>query len=166
MEEANKFNTLKLRMKYARDLIGVNQTKMAELIGIKPQTIQSIESGRTTRTRFIMEIAKKCRVDPIWLATGAGEPRHEEHTAKAVREEQAAYGTLSKEAAEIAMIWSTLPTYRRQCLRDQLFMEAAVSKHLPWLSTGKPNEESYNQFEKRVEAQIRQLTQRTKTKQK
>jgi len=162
MDIPEKFDTLAKRVAYARSLIGVNQSQLAALIGKKAQTIQSIEIGRSKKSHFALDIAGVCQVDPIWLATGEGEPRPIEQPPHKATQTQPPYEIPSREAHEIAMIWSALPDYRRQCIRDLLFIEAVVAKRLPRLQLGRPIKESYNQFEKRVNREIQQLTKRGK----
>lgn len=58
------------RLKDSRLRAGKSQTDVAEAVGIKQPTYQSIESGKTKKSAFIPMIAQYLGVDPLWLATG------------------------------------------------------------------------------------------------
>jgi DNA-binding XRE family transcriptional regulator len=49
----------------------MTQTQLAELVGMKQQSIQLIEAGVTKRPRFILEISKALDCDPLWLQYGS-----------------------------------------------------------------------------------------------
>lgn len=63
-------STLASRIKERRKALGITQTALAEKVGMRQQSIQYLESGRATRTSFILELAKVLRVDPGWLLNG------------------------------------------------------------------------------------------------
>ncbi len=92
----------------------------------------------------------------------AGTPPHRA-TVLAAAEESPAYG-LDPEALEIARAWSALPAARRQCIKESIFLEAAVSTLYPWLSVGRPATRSYEEFERRVEKGIQSHGRRSATK--
>lgn len=75
------------------------------------------------------------------------------HTA----EPTSSYGGFPEEALDIARAWLALPPHRRQALKDQLFIDAAVARHCPWLSAGKPASQTYAQFEQRVQREMSKL---------
>jgi len=58
------------RVKQKRIEIGLTQTEAAELAGIRQQSWQSIEDGKTLKPRNIIGIAKALNCDPAWLMNG------------------------------------------------------------------------------------------------
>jgi len=65
-------DTFATRLKYARERAGLNQSELARRIGIKPQSIQHIESGSTQKSRYTLEIANVLGVSVEWLVYGEG----------------------------------------------------------------------------------------------
>lgn len=61
------------RLKHALKLTKVSQSELARRIGIKQQSISQICSGRSTRSRYTMQIAEALEVNAHWLATGEGD---------------------------------------------------------------------------------------------
>ncbi|KGA59321.1 MULTISPECIES: helix-turn-helix domain-containing protein [Proteus] len=62
--------TISQRVKAKRCELEMTQSQLAELVGIKQQSIQRIESGNTKRPRFILELSKALNCDPQWLQSG------------------------------------------------------------------------------------------------
>lgn len=58
------------RVKQKRIELGLTQTEAAELAGIRQQSWQSIEDGKTLKPRNIIGIAKALQCDPAWLMNG------------------------------------------------------------------------------------------------
>jgi len=65
-------DTFATRLKYARERAGLSQSELARRIGIKPQSIQYIESGSTQKSRYTLEIANVLGVSVEWLVYGEG----------------------------------------------------------------------------------------------
>ncbi|KNZ82779.1 helix-turn-helix domain-containing protein [Morganella morganii] len=63
--------TLSERVKTRRVALNLTQSELAEMVGLKQQSIQQIESGLIKRPRFIVEIATALKCDPSWLICGA-----------------------------------------------------------------------------------------------
>lgn len=63
--------TISQRLKARRYELNMTQTQLAELVGMKQQSIQLIEAGVTKRPRFILEISKALDCDPLWLQYGS-----------------------------------------------------------------------------------------------
>ncbi len=59
------------RVKNRRVELNLTQSELAEMVGLKQQSIQQIESGLIKRPRFIVEIAKVLKCDPSWLISGS-----------------------------------------------------------------------------------------------
>lgn len=64
--------TLAGRLKEAREFAGLSQSGLARLVGVKPQSIQAIESGRAKKSRYVGAFADALGVRPEWLDSGAG----------------------------------------------------------------------------------------------
>ncbi|HDU8581340.1 helix-turn-helix domain-containing protein [Morganella morganii] len=64
-------STLSERVKTRRVALNLTQSELAEMVGLKQQSIQQIESGFIKRPRFIVEIANALKCDPSWLICGA-----------------------------------------------------------------------------------------------
>lgn len=76
-------STLAHRVREARLSAGItSQSGLARAINKQPQTIQSIESGATKRSKFLPDIAAATGVRLEWLIDGCGEMR----TGEAPRE--------------------------------------------------------------------------------
>ncbi|HFF8937686.1 helix-turn-helix domain-containing protein [Serratia marcescens] len=58
------------RVKTRREELGLTQTGAAEKAGIKQQSWQAIEDGKTQKPRNIIGIAKALDCDPAWLLQG------------------------------------------------------------------------------------------------
>jgi transcriptional regulator with XRE-family HTH domain len=66
-------DTLAGRLKLAREKSGLSQSKLARIVGISPQAIQSLESGNSAGSKYLAEIAGAIGVEATWLATGEGD---------------------------------------------------------------------------------------------
>lgn len=71
---------LKDRIIYARNLTGMSQTALAKAVGMAQASLSDLEIGKTSSSRYFLEIAKICGVSPIWLQTGAGDPKDDNVT--------------------------------------------------------------------------------------
>lgn len=65
--------TLSDRLKQKRIELNLTQTQLAELSGTNQQTVQQVESGKTKRPRYIVELAQALNCDPLWLLYGNGQ---------------------------------------------------------------------------------------------
>lgn len=85
MQQVNLFATVYLvdnnspmnlgeRIRYARERAGLSQAALAQVVGIKQQSLSALESGRTQTTSKIVELAFSLNVPVVWLAQGRGEP--------------------------------------------------------------------------------------------
>lgn len=61
------------RIKMARKRAGLTQSELAELVGIAQTAISQLESGKTLRSTYLVQIAQACSVNSVWLASGEGE---------------------------------------------------------------------------------------------
>lgn len=73
LRQPPRMETLSQRVKARREAMGLSQSELARRIGVAPQTIQSLESGRTRNLREVVKAAEVLAVTPRWLATGQGE---------------------------------------------------------------------------------------------
>ncbi|QBH98776.1 helix-turn-helix transcriptional regulator [Limnobaculum zhutongyuii] len=67
--------TLAQRLRIAMAEVGITQSSLAEKVGVSQATIQKIVTGKTTRTVFLLPIAKVLNIRPEWLENGDGEMR-------------------------------------------------------------------------------------------
>lgn len=61
------------RIKLARKSAGLTQSGLAESVGIAQTAISQLESGKTLRSSYLVQIARACGVNSVWLASGDGE---------------------------------------------------------------------------------------------
>jgi transcriptional regulator with XRE-family HTH domain len=62
--------TISHRLKQKREEMSLSQSQLAELAGMKQQSLQAIEAGTTKRPRFLIELARVLKCDPYWLQYG------------------------------------------------------------------------------------------------
>lgn len=67
---------------------------------------------------------------------------------------------LTPEALDVARAWLQLSPGRQQAVRESIFLEAVVAKQYPWLLTGRPPGQSYNDYERAVLSDIVRITKR------
>lgn len=64
-------NPLHLRLREARERVGLSQTALAELVGVRQATISDLENGKSRRIDFdvLDAIAKALQVPPgdLWV---------------------------------------------------------------------------------------------------
>lgn len=66
--------TMPLRMKEAREAMGISQEKLAQIVGCSYVTINRIENGRSeTSLDLTTRIAKTLAVSLDWLVHGSGQ---------------------------------------------------------------------------------------------
>ncbi|MDF7630467.1 helix-turn-helix transcriptional regulator [Erwiniaceae bacterium L1_55_4] len=58
------------RIKNKRKKLKMSQRELADLVGIKQQSIHQIESGLTKKPKFLFEIAVALNCEISWLLTG------------------------------------------------------------------------------------------------
>lgn len=60
------------RVKAARKHAELTQSQLAEKVGIAQTAISQLESGKTLRSTYLLQIAEACGVSVMWLASGIG----------------------------------------------------------------------------------------------
>ena len=70
----DRWKTFGNRLRWARELGGFTQGYIAEKIGISQPSYSELETGVSKSSTYTAQLAKLLIVDPIWLATGEGEP--------------------------------------------------------------------------------------------
>ncbi|WP_277964620.1 S24 family peptidase [Pseudomonas sp. RIT-To-2] len=60
------------RIKAARKHANLTQSELAERVGIAQTAISQLESGKTQRSSYLLQIAEACGVSAMWLATDLG----------------------------------------------------------------------------------------------
>jgi len=66
-------DTFAKRAKDRRTDLGLNQTQVAKLAGLKQPDVSKIELGKIQQTTEILALARALKCNPDWLATGDGE---------------------------------------------------------------------------------------------
>lgn len=62
------------RIKQIRKVKGLTQQKLADMLGLKQNTIATYEMNKTTPSdRTIQDICEKFRINETWLRSGAGD---------------------------------------------------------------------------------------------
>lgn len=142
--------TYAARLKRAREHAKLNQTGLADELGLKPQAIQYLEnpSNNARGSKHTANIARICGVNAHWLETGKGTMLAEGHAAK---QPDAEYEALPREAREVARAFTKLSTGNQHWVRDMIFMLAAVDTRFPWFRRGKPSGKSYEAYERGIE---------------
>ena len=62
-----------LRLRQARERAGLTQSELARRVGVKPQSIQALESGAAKSTSHLVAIARTLNVSADWLDRGEAE---------------------------------------------------------------------------------------------
>jgi transcriptional regulator with XRE-family HTH domain len=64
------------RLRYARKAAGISQERLAAATGhaCSQANISKLEKGEASGSEFTVHLALALGVDPVWLATGEGEP--------------------------------------------------------------------------------------------
>lgn len=75
----NELNTLAQRLRYAMEVLPFKKVKgvdLARAVGVKPPSVSDWLSGKskTMEGENLLRAAKHLGVNPVWLATGKGEP--------------------------------------------------------------------------------------------
>jgi transcriptional regulator with XRE-family HTH domain len=137
------------RVREAREHAGLSQAELASQIGVKQQAIEYLENPKNNAqaSRHTSEIARICDVDAGWLAKGKGRGPKD----GAAEPGSAQYGALSAEALEVARLWSDLSPQVRAWVRDLIYLTRLGERRYPWLRRGRPQGESYDDWEKRME---------------
>ncbi len=67
---SSKAKQLAKRFKQAREQADLSQTELAHALGVVPQAVQHVESGRVAKPKFLPEAAKYLGVSYDWLLSG------------------------------------------------------------------------------------------------
>lgn len=62
--------SLSLRVKERRKALKLTQVRLAQLSGVRQQTINLIEKGKIIRPRRLLEISVALECEQLWLLTG------------------------------------------------------------------------------------------------
>nr|WP_267964128.1 helix-turn-helix transcriptional regulator [Halomonas sp. MCCC 1A11057] len=65
--------TIGERVRRARKYAGLTQKQLAEAVGIRQPTLSDLEKGDSRSSAYLVQIARACKVNADWLATGRGE---------------------------------------------------------------------------------------------
>lgn len=134
---------------------GVDVGPLASAAGITREMARRYVLGEALPNSDRMDkIAGWLKLKMAWLRDGDGAQRV--GTTLTARETPAP-PYLSEEALEIAKVWTTLPPERQRCYRSMLFTDAVIYTTLPWLGAHQPEKESYEKFERDVQADFKRL---------
>lgn len=61
---------LAYRVKQKRVELNLSQMQLAQMVGMRQQSLQAIEAGETKRPRLLMELASALGCEPHWLLHG------------------------------------------------------------------------------------------------
>ncbi len=81
----------------------LTQEQVASLVGMKQQSYQKLESGKTKTTAFILALSNVLAINPEWLQFGKGEGPQLSHMEKTIP-----YGTLPIIEWEDVTEWNAL----------------------------------------------------------
>lgn len=70
--------TLAERLSAARKAQGLTQKVLGDLVGISQAAIQKIETGKSSSSTKLVELAKVLNVDPEWLSSGENPAGHDD----------------------------------------------------------------------------------------
>lgn len=93
--------SLAKRVKTRRLELGLSQTQVADLAGLKQPDISKIELGLIQKTTEILGLSRALQCNPDWLATGDGEKTTTPGTAKVTEfaERRAVYRPVTVDVA-------------------------------------------------------------------
>ena len=140
------------RIKHAREKAQLTQTELAELVGVRYQSVQQWESNATAPTR--PKMAK------IAAALGVSIP-FIEFGMETVAEDAAAYA-ITDEAREIAQAWNALPEAKKRLYRDAILHDAAVATVFPEINAHVVGNASYHTMIERIRRSRVQLERQMK----
>lgn len=120
--------TIAERVTRARVAAGYKtQSAFARALGVKPQTVQSIESGRSRNSRLLPLIAARTGFEFLWLMTGEGPER----TQPGMAQPRHPYGEITPDAVKIARAFMRLkPAYARLVLALVMQLANDAAAHL------------------------------------
>ncbi|MEY0256210.1 XRE family transcriptional regulator [Morganella morganii] len=78
------------RLIYAMQKAGMSQADLAKSVGLAQPSVWKLVSGKSNSSRYVVQIAGALNVDPVWLATGAGEPSKSSQETNEFTEQQQA----------------------------------------------------------------------------
>lgn len=111
--------TLAIRAKARRIELGLTQTEVARVSGLKQSDVSKIENGAIQKTTEMLGLARALRCSPQWLATGEGDMLAR---ASAIPNEPGP----TPSAMELAMLFDMIPVHHR-IKRAQAFTAAAAA---------------------------------------
>lgn len=123
----------------------ISEYRLARLTGVSQPTIHRILKGisKDPENATLEKIAAyfKMSVDELRGKTQRG-----------VRETTGRFSALTEEALDLLRAFERLPPERQQAYKDFIFLEVLALDHMPWLRRGRPVKDSYEQYERRMNA--------------
>ena len=114
-------NTLGERIKYARKIKGITQTKIKELCGISSGNLSEIENDKVSPTsNALLSLKRILGVSVDWLLTGEGEmfPSNVGTQPKPVEIPPFAIEELNGEQKELLMAFSCLDSHGKYAVKN------------------------------------------------
>lgn len=146
-----KHPEFKRRLRTMAKVAGIGVADIKTRLGVTYEMARRYWLGYAKPRGKKMEmLAKLALTTPAYLEYG-----DEEHGAPLLTEQDRPpyeAAALSHEAVDVAKAWSRLSKEKQLMYRIAIFRDAAAEKVCPWLIVGRPDKESYDQFEARVQA--------------
>lgn len=128
---------------------GVDVAPLAQIATVTREMARRYTEGKAIPDPNKMQvIAAGLGVRIAWLRDGEGD-KHDARRELVAAQPVAEYRTLSQEALQVALAWSKLSPDTRTTMRDVIFMLSLGEKRFPWLRRGRPEKETYAQWEAR-----------------
>jgi transcriptional regulator with XRE-family HTH domain len=74
------------------------------------------------------------------------------------------YEALPNDALQIAEAYNRLPEARKHIVREYIYLEAIIAARMPWLIRGKPNGDTYEEWERAVLRDYRRAAEKEAAK--
>ncbi|MBK8916413.1 MAG: helix-turn-helix transcriptional regulator [Phycisphaerales bacterium] len=153
--------TINKRITTFREDLRMTKAALAKKIGVKTQSVQHWEAGRTSpRRKLLPALAKALQVTIADLELGKEQTATTRKSGHVARESAASDGyanVLTTEAVEVAKAWSLLSLERQVIYRSLIFNDAVLEQALPeWLRFGNPRSPRYKDFELKFEQLARE----------
>ena len=146
-------------VEYKKKNPGITQEKAGSRIGFSQAVFsQYLLCTIPLGTDAIIKFAKLFNIAPSDIRSDIDPLASTTPSRHQLSEPQRTYQNIPDEAIEIARAWLALPAARRSAIRDQIFIEAAVAHHIPWLRIGAPTANTYAEFEKKLGASAKKTT--------
>lgn len=147
-------NTLKDRMKQAREFAQLTQRQLADRVGVSQPVISQLERGDNLQSVHLLKIAEACRVDPAWLASGNGKGPYEAIESAFIEPEGAGKASSAADLVRAMLATSAGKALPKEA-RERLIVAAQEeSERAPTKRSGNVLTGNFHQAAKIVEGDI------------